>query len=254
MKFRNAIVRKPGRNLVEGLTSANLGLPNYEKALAQHAHYVQALHDCGLHVQKLDADDAHPDSTFIEDVALLTAHCAIITRPGVRTRRGETKKILPAIEKYYTNIEQISAPGTLEAGDIMMVADQYYVGLSTRTNQAGAAQLIKLLKQYDYTASIINMQDMLHLKTGLAYLENNVLLAVGEFLTNPEFKRFNIIEIPEEESYAANSIWINGTVLIPAGYPKSKALIESAGYEVVEVDVSEFRKLDGGLSCLSLRF
>lgn len=254
MIFKNAIVRKPCENLISGLTSADLGKPDYSKALVQHARYVQALQTCGVEVRVLNSDDAYPDSTFVEDVALLTPRCAIIMRPGAKTRRGETKGISPVIEEYYSNIEQIVAPGTLEAGDIMMVEDHYYIGLSTRTNVEGAEQLIQLLKQFDYTASIVNMQDMLHLKTGLAYLQNNVLLAFGEFLTKPEFRRFNIIEIPEEESYAANSIWVNGAVLIPAANPISKALIQTAGYKLIEVEVSEFRKLNGGLSCLSLRF
>ena len=135
-----------------------------------------------------------------------------------------------------------------------MVENHFYIGLSERTNVNGAEQTIKILEKYGMSGSMIKLNDVLHLKTGLAYLENNNLLVCGEFLSKPEFKKFNMIKIPEEESYAANCIWINGKVLIPEGYPKTKQKILNVGYAVIEVDVSEFRKLDGGLSCLSLRF
>lgn len=254
MKFNHAIVRQPCQNLVNGLTSAHLGSLDFEKSCKQHAQYVSVLRECGVKVEVLVADEQHPDSTFVEDVALLTPSCAIVTRPAEVSRRGETAQILPVLEKHYSNIEKITAPGTIEGGDIMMVADHYYIGLSARTNLVGAEQLISFLNQYGLNGSVVTMQEMLHLKTGLAYLENNVLLACGEFISKPEFQKFDMIETPEDEAYAANSIWVNDKVLAPAGYPKTSQLIVDAGYELINVDVSEFRKLDGGLSCLSLRF
>ena len=252
--FTNAIVRKPGRSMVHGLTKANLGKPDYEKAVVQHESYIRALKDCGLRVIVLEADENYPDSTFVEDTSLLTPHCAILTRPGAITRRGEIERIRNTISEFYNNIEVINSPGTVEAGDIMMVEDHFYIGLSERTNESGAEQVIGILNKYGMNGSMIKLKDVLHLKTGLAYLENNNLVVCGEFLSNPEFKKFNLIKIPEEESYAANCVWINGQVLIQKGYPKTKQKIIDAGYTVIEVDVSEFQKLDGGLSCLSLRF
>jgi len=143
----------------------------------------------------------------------------------------------------------------------MMVGEHYYIGLSERTNKEGAEQLIQILKNYGMSGSAVELKNVLHLKTGVAYLEHNNLVACGEFVTNPDFAKFNIIEIPEEESYAANCVWINDKVLIPKGYPISKQKILDAGlsrnmrgYSILEIDVSEFKKLDGGLSCLSLRF
>ena len=254
MKFNHAIVNQPCQNLVNGLTSADLGYPDFTNALKQHDQYVRSLRACGLKVEVLAADEQHPDSTFVEDAALLTPGCAIVMRPAEVPRRGETAQIVPVLEKHYSNIEKITAPGTIEGGDIMMVADHYYIGLSARTNLAGAEQLISILNQFGLNGSVVTMQEMLHLKTGLAYLENNVLLACGEFLSKPEFQTFDMIEIPEDEAYAANCIWVNDKVLVPSGYPKTSQLIADAGYELINVDVSEFRKLDGGLSCLSLRF
>ena len=252
--FSNAIVRKPGKSVIKGLTNANLGIPDYQKALDQHEFYVNVLKDCGLKVKELEADENFPDSTFVEDVALLTPHCAIITNPGAQSRNGEIVEMKRVVQEYYSDIEEILAPGTVEAGDIMMVGSHFYIGLSARTNLNGAEQVIRILNKYGMNSSVIKLEKVLHLKTGLAYLEKNNLAVCGEFLSNPEFKKFNIIEIPEEESYATNCVWINDKVLIPKGYPNTKQKIKNAGYFVVEIDVSEFRKLDGGLSCLSLRF
>ena len=244
--FSNAIVRKPGRSIINGLTKANLGIPDYREAVEQHNFYVSALKDCGLKVTELDADENFPDSTFVEDTALLTPHCAIITNPGALSRRGEIIGIKKVIKKYYTNIYEIHLPGTVEAGDIMMVGSHFYIGLSKRTNLNDAEQVISILKKNGMSGSVIKLEKVLHLKTGLSYLENNNLVACGEFLSNPEFKSFNIIEIPEEESYAANCVWINDRVLIPKGFPKTKQIIMDSGYYIIEVDVSEFQKLEIG--------
>jgi dimethylargininase len=252
--FNKAIVRAPARSMTLGLTSARLGIPDYNLALKQHDQYIKALKRCGIEVICLEADENFPDSTFVEDVALLTKHCAIITNPGAPSRRGEIQEMGDLLKNYYSNIYQVSDPGTVEAGDIMMAGDHFYIGLSERTNKEGAMQVIAILEKHDMTGSIIPLSEVLHLKTGLAYLENNNLLACGEFLDKPEFNEYNILEIEEDESYAANCIWVNNTVLIPSGYPKARSVIQEAGYEIIEVDVSEFRKLDGGLSCLSLRF
>jgi len=252
--FTKAIVRIPGRSFVNGITSVNLGLPNYELALKQHQNYVNALISCGLEVTVLPPDENFPDSTFVEDTALLTPHCAVITNPGAPSRKGEIIQMKKVLEKFYSDIEEIKDPGTVEAGDIMMVGNHFYIGLSERTNSEGAKQMIQILESYGMSGSVVELKNVLHLKTGVAYLEQNNLIACGEFVTNPIFKKFNIIEIPEEESYAANCVWINGKVLIPKGYPISKKRILDAGYLILEIDVSEFRKLDGGLSCLSLRF
>ena len=240
--------------MVNGITSASLGKPDYELALKQHDSYIAALEKCGLNVKVLAADENFPDSTFIEDAALCTRARAVITNPGAPSRRGETAGMKEVLSGFYNIIEEIRSPGTLEAGDVMMAGDHYYIGLSARTNNEGADQLIAILNKYGMTGSKIPLKEMLHLKTGLSYLENNNLLIYGEFLREREFDKFNKIIVEEEESYSANSVWINGRVLVPAGFKGTAKKVERAGYEVIEVDVSEFRKLDGGLSCLSLRF
>jgi dimethylargininase len=252
--FTKAIVRTPCRAMIEGITTANLGVPDYQHALNQHQDYITALKECGLTVTCLEADEKFPDSTFVEDVALMTPKCAIITNPGAISRRDEIISIRAVIESFYQNIETIENPGTVEAGDIMMIGSHFYIGLSERTNTDGAEQMITCLQKYGMTGSIITLTEVLHLKTGLGYLEDNKLLACGEFLSKPEFQQYDILEVEPDEAYAANSVWINGTVLTPKGFPKTKELILSTGYKVREVDVGEFQKIDGGLSCLSLRF
>lgn len=252
--FTRAIVRTPCRAMVDGISTAGLGAPDYQKALIQHADYVKALKECGLQVTVLPADENFPDSTFVEDVALLTPRCAILTNPGAPSRTMETRSILPHLGKLYQKVEIIEAPGSCEGGDIMMVGNHFYIGLSERTNLEGAQQVITILERHGLQGSVVRLKDVLHLKTGLGYLEDNNLLACGEFLDKPEFQPYNLLEVDNEEAYAANSVWVNNIVLTPAGFPKTRDLIRSAGYKIREVDVSEFQKLDGGLSCLSLRF
>lgn len=255
--FQHVIVRRPCPSVCDGITSApELGKPDYQKALCQHDAYIEALKRCGVDVTVLDAMDEFPDSCFVEDTAVLTPNCAIISNPGAPTRQRESFYMVETIKRFYPEdrIEYITPPGTLEGGDVMMVGNHFYVGLSARTNQEGCRQFIAALEKHGHTGSVVPLEKVLHLKTGLAYLENNNLLVAGEFCEKAEFARFNKIEIAPDESYAANCIWVNGTVLIPAGYPRARAAIEHAGYPVIEVDTSEFRKIDGGLSCLSLRF
>lgn len=254
LKFTRAIVRKPCRNMVLGLTSADLGVPDFDLAVLQHQQYIAALKKCGLDVIVLEADENYPDSVFMEDVALLTPEVAVITNPGAESRKGEINGVKHVLDHYFDHVESIDAPGTVEAGDIMMAGAHFYIGLSARTNKAGASQMTALLNRYGMTASTVPLKEMLHLKTGLSYLENNNLLVTGEFLDNPEFTKFNVVPVPSREAYAANSVWINGHVLVPEGFPETQIQIEKLGYDVIPVQVSEFRKLDGGLSCLSLRF
>ena len=252
--FTKALVRLPCRNIVRGLTTAGLGAPDHEKALVQHAAYVSALQGCGLAVTVLAADEEYPDSVFIEDTAVLSEKVAVITRPGAASRRSEEDAVAAALQKFYDRLECISAPGTLEGGDVMRAGDDFYIGISARTNPEGARQLAMILQKYGYAAKTVPLRHVLHLKTGVAYLENNRLLAGGEFLDHPLLSNFEIVPVPAAEAYAANSVWISGRVLVPAGFHKTIQAIEKLGYEAVPVDVSEFRKLDGGLSCLSLRF
>ncbi len=255
--FKNVIVRTPCKALIEGITSApELGKPDYEKALIQHGAYIEALKQCGVNVKVLDANERFPDSCFVEDAAVITKHCAIITNPGAMSRNREAELIIPAIQEFFSDdkIEYIIHPGTLDGGDVMMIGDHFYVGKSARTNEEGIRQFIAILEKYNLTGSEVTLNEVLHLKTGVNYIENNNLLVSGEFVEKEDFKDFHKILIPEGEDYAANCIWVNGTVIVPANYPGVEKIVKDLGYKVLLVDTSEYRKVDGGLSCLSLRF
>lgn len=252
--FTKAIVRDPARTLNKGLTEARLGKPDYELALRQHAAYVEALEACGVTVITLEADDRFPDSVFVEDVAICTPEGAIITRPGAPSRREETSLIQDEISRHFSKVCRIESPGTLDGGDILQTGSHFYIGLSNRTNAEGAAQLQSFLQEFGYTSSVVTLEEVLHLKTGVSYLGKNTLLVSGEFVDKKEFNDFRKIIVKPEEAYASNAIRVNEKVLIPEGFPDTQGQLETAGFESLTVPMSEFEKLDGGLSCLSLRF
>lgn len=254
--FQNAIVRTPSSSLIHGLTtSAELGKPDYEQALVQHQNYIHVLTQCGVEVTILPALDNYPDSCFVEDVSLLTHQFALLTRPGARARQGEVKEIEETIKQFFRDkISRIAAPGTLEAGDVLQVENHFYIGLSARTNIEGAEQMIQTVTQYGYSASTVSLNEFLHLKTGISYLGQGYALVSGELINHPALSQLKQIIVPPKETYAANCIVVNGTVLLPQGHPETLKEITTRGFPVIELDVSEFKKVDGGLSCLSLRF
>ena len=254
--FTRAIVRRPCRNMINGITTADLGQPDYELACEQHARYIHALRSLGLEVTVLPPLEEYPDSCFVEDPAVLNRDCALLTNPGAPSRNGEKDELLPELTRFYS-LEQlycIQAPGTVEGGDVMQVGSDYYIGRSLRSNEEGCRQFSRIMQEEGYRVTTVELREFLHLKSGLSYLENNVLLVTGEFVDHPLFASFDRIVVPTEEAYAANSLWINGTVLVPEGFPQTLSRIREAGYPTLVLDMSEFRKLDGGLSCLSLRF
>jgi dimethylargininase len=258
MKFTQAIARIPGSNFADGITtSSSLGMPDYSITLQQHNAYLQALKHCGLSLTLLDADLNHPDSTFVEDVAVLTPHCAILTNPGADSRKGEVTAIQPALQKFYSKFRNISAPGTLDGGDICEAGQHFFIGISERTNEAGASQLAAFLADEGYTSSnisIIGVPGILHLKSGIAYIGDNTLVLINALADRPEFKSYRIIRVDDAEAYAANCVRINDYVIMPSGYPKLQAALEAFDYKPLPLDMSEYRKMDGGVSCLSLRF
>jgi len=259
--FTKAIVRIPGSNFADGLTTVSLGIPHLDEVLTQHAHYCDALRECGLELTILMPDLAHPDSTFVEDAAILTPQAAILTRPGAASREGEVAAIRPTIEHFYFAPLTIDPPGTVDGGDICEAEDHFFIGISLRTNEEGARQLAAHLNSLGYTASTIDIRSMtsiLHLKSGISYIGDNTLVVMEEMADNPqfnsEFARFNLIRVSPAESYAANCVRINHRVLIAEGFPHLRDELTARGFNPLVLNMSEFQKMDGGLSCLSLRF
>ena len=254
--FTHAIVRVPGSNFDAGLTSVSLGRPQFDRVIEQHRRYCEALAKCGLALTKLDADLRFPDSTFVEDTAVLTAHGAILTRPGAESREGEVDAIRPAILDFFPSTLTIEAPGTLDGGDICEAEDHFFLGLSHRTNEEGARQLAAYLDGLGYSSSVIDVRPMtsiLHLKSGISYIGDNTLVVMEEMAENPQFRKFNLIQVRPEESYAANCVRVNDRVLMAAGFHELAAELRARRFNPLVLEMSEFQKMDGGLSCLSLR-
>jgi dimethylargininase len=255
--FKQAIVRIPGSNFSQGLTSVDLGVPSFDHVLEQHARYCEALRECGLSVTILDADMNHPDSTFVEDTAVLTAHSAVLTRPGAPSREGEVAAIRPVVCRFFDSIVDIQAPATLDGGDICEAEHHFFLGLSHRTNEEGARQLAEHLAREGYTSSVIDVRGMntiLHLKSGISYIGNNTLVVMEEIAGHELLAGYDLIPVAREESYGANCVRVNERVLVAAGYPQLTADLIARGFHPLVLEMSEFQKMDGGLSCLSLRF
>ncbi len=249
--YTKAIVRRPGRNFANGITTSNLGQPDFGKALEQHAAYCEALIMCGVELTILDADERYPDGCFVEDTAVVNSRVKVISRPGADTRRGEEEAISRVLAGFGPT-ESIIAPGTLEGGDILRAENHYFIGISERTNTEGASQLSAILGKHGFTSSVVRVEAGLHLKSDIAYLGN------GNFISTPVFSHVahpaNTIILDPEEYYSANCLRVNDYLLIAKGFPKSKKKILDLGYNIIELDMSEFRKMDGGLTCLSLLF
>jgi len=252
-----AIVRPPAPTFHRGLTTAALGAPDLALAVRQHAAYCRALEDSGLRVIRLAPDPAHPDSPFVEDTVVLSGECAILTRPGAPARRGEIAAIEPEIATHYAKVARIEAPGTLDGGDVCDCDDHVLIGISARTNPAGAEQLARVFTDHGRAASLVDIRHsrrLLHLKSGVSYLGDGRVAVVAALGDHPELRRYEQVRVGEDEEYAANAVRVNDVVLVAAGYPRFARALGDLGYGVVPLDVSEFRKMDGGLSCLSLRF
>lgn len=254
--FTKAIVRAPAANFSAGLTSVDLGTPDYELALKQHEAYCCALETCGLDLIRLPADERHPDSTFVEDAAIVTRRGAVITRPGAESRLGEIHEIERALRHHFETLSAITAPGTVDGGDVCEAGDHFFIGVSRRTNEAGAHQLAGILGSFGYSSSLIDIRglsNILHLKSGMAWLGSDRLVVIDALSERKEFSGYELIRVNSPEEYAANCVFINDRTLVPAGFPGLERQLDDLGHRTIPVEMSEFRKMDGGLSCLSLR-
>lgn len=255
--FSKAIVRAPSENFADGLTSVDLGVPVFEKAIEQHRAYCEALQRCGLSLVELEPDAKYPDSTFVEDTAILTEKCAVIMQPGAASRSGEALSMAETLSKYYDKLDKVRPPGTIDGGDVCQIDNHFLIGISDRTNAEGAQQLSKYLQAAGFTSGHIDIRGingLLHLKSGISYLGENRILVTDALAGEKQLEGFEVVDVPEGEEYAANCIRVNDHLLFAAGFPKLRNKLEVLGYNIIELQMSEFQKMDGGLSCLSLRF
>jgi dimethylargininase len=256
-RFTRAIVRPPSSNFADGLTSVSLGTPDFKRALAQHGRYCDALERCGLTLVRLPEDPQYPDATFVEDTAVLSARCNVLTRPGAASRAGEVETMRGVLSAAVVNANEIIEPGSLDGGDICELGDHFFIGVSHRTNWDGAAQLAALLTKARYSSSCIDIRaipGILHLKSGIAALDDERIVAIDSLVDHPVLKGRELLRVAPGEEYAANCVRVNDHLLIADGFPKMRRTLEELGYDLIVLDMSEFEKMDGGLSCLSLRF
>jgi len=252
--FSHAITRKPCENFARGLTTTVSSEPaDYGLMLKQHEAYLEALSVAGLEVIVLDPQPDYPDAHFVEDTAVVTADVAVITIPGADARQGEEESIIPVLADF-RKIERIQAPGTVDGGDVLQVGNHFFIGLSERTNQAGAVQLGRILQRYDNTWNTVAVGAGLHFKSSVNCVGPKTLLVTPDFAANKQLEEYDQIVVDRTETYAANALLVNEHLLIPAGYPKTCKQLKALGLNMIELEVSEVHKMDGGLTCMSLRF
>jgi dimethylargininase len=223
------------------------------RAAAQHEAYRARLESLGVRVLHLPAEAAMPDAVFVEDTAVVLDEFAVITRPGAASRQRETASIANALSRHRP-LHFIQAPATLEGGDVLRVGRTLFVGQSTRTNREGIETLTRLLAPHGYHVLSVEVRGCLHLKTGCTFLGGNTLLLNRDWVSATAFAGFELLDVPKSEPFAANTLRIGDTILLPASVPRAHSMLESRGFAIQTLDIAELQKAEAGLSCLSLLF
>lgn len=253
--FNRAIVREPGRSVVDGLRSTPNAHPDYDNILREHAAYAAALEAAGLAVEMLSPLEPYPDSVFVEDPALVFPEGAILLRPGAPSRLGETEDMRRVLQENFVVVLELDGYGYVDGGDVMATPDAVLVGVSSRTNRDGANALTRKLQAFGRKTRIVEVpKGVLHLKTGVSLLDEETILATPDIAQSDVFTAFRTFVVPPGEEGAANALRINDTVLIGACYPRTIERLAKEGVRVAALPVSEIAKLDAGLSCMSLRW
>jgi dimethylargininase len=254
-QFTRAITRLPARSIVNGLRAEDIGDPDYEQMLRDHVHYVATLRQAGAEVIELPALERFPDSVFVEDVALCLPEAAILMRPGAASRAGEVAHMAPVLRDFYAQVVELEGPGFIEGGDILVTSKEILVGRSERTDAAGIKALAAIVGRWDYRLREVHTPPgVLHFKTDCSLLDAETIMATRRLDASGCFQGYRVIHTADGEEAAANAIRYNDLVLMPAGFARTRERLLEAGYQVHEINNSECAKLDGGMSCLSLRF
>ncbi|UCH61686.1 MAG: dimethylargininase [Fidelibacterota bacterium] len=222
-------------------------------AARQHTTYCDILQSHGLEVIELDINRDYPDSVFVEDTAVVLDELAVMANPGVLSRQGEVTNMEPVLARYRP-ITRIQPPATLDGGDVLLVGKKIFVGLSSRTNQAGVYALADILKPFGYDVIQIAVTGCLHLKSAITAVDNETLLANPDWFNHSPFTGLRIIPVSKEEPWAANALRLDDMVYLAAGFPKTVDILTSQGYAVSTIDISELQKAEAGLTCSSLIF
>lgn len=254
-QFTHALSRAPSKSVTDGLRARDQGDPDPLAFAAEHAAYVSALRDAGCTVTVLPADEAFPDSVFIEDPALVLNGTAIVLRPGAQTRLGEAAALRPSLVENMNDVIDLETAGYVDGGDILCTDARVLLGLSARTNALGAEDLRPIVEGLGYTLEVLQTPpEILHFKTESSLLDQDTVLATPALAASGAFKGLNVIETAQGEEAAANAIRVNDFVFLSAGYPKTEERLEAAGYKLKILNTSQAALVDGGLSCMSLRY
>ncbi len=254
IEFTRAVTRKPSASIINGLRATDIGTPDLAQMLDDHTHYVATLRETGAEVVELLPLEAYPDAVFVEDTALCLPEGAIMMRPGAPTRAGEVDGMAPILREFYDVVLDINGPGFIEGGDILVTSREILVGRSERTDAAGVAELQSLVDRWGYKVrEVFTPEGVLHFKTDCSLLDTETILATKRLDASGCFEGYQVIHTADGEEVAANAIRFNRFVLMAAGFPKTATRLRDAGFEVREINNTECAKLDGGMSCLSLR-
>jgi dimethylargininase len=254
--FTHAITRRPSASITRGLRAVDTGTPDLALMQVHHDTYIAALRETGANVIELPPLDAYPDGVFVEDTALCLPQGAVIMRPGAASRLGEAAEMAPHLRALYGQVVQITGKDSfIEGGDILVTEREILVGRSARTNAAGIAELTALVSPWGHTVREVHTPPgVLHFKTDCSLLDADTVLSTKRLSASGCFTGYKVLDVPEGEEAAANTIRFNDLILMPSGFPKTREAITAAGFTVREIGNSECAKLDGGMSCLSLRF
>ncbi len=252
--FNSAIVRLPGKSVVNGLR-ANAGpAPVFEKVLAEHAAYIEALRHAGVRVDVLEALEQFPDSVFVEDPALVFSEAAVLLSPGAPSRSQEAEALNSSLAARFPALLRLSE-GHADGGDILVTPKCAFIGLSARTDESGAIALRCLLASIGIASQVVNTpRGTLHLKSDCSLIDEETVLATEDLADTGLFDGFKILAVPHDERAAANAVRANDVVLVSAGCPRTADMLANHGVKVVPLPVSEIARIDAGLSCMSLRW
>lgn len=254
-RFTRAVTRRPGHEAAGGLRAQDAGDPDPARMLADHAVYVAQLRDAGVEVVELPAAPGFADAQFVEDVALCLPEGVVMMRPGAPSRLGEVEVMEPVLAGMFPALRRIAGPGHVEAGDILWTGREVLIGLSARTDRAGAEELRAILAPWGHELRLVETPPgVLHFKTDCSLLGPGVILSTERLAASRCFAGYEVVAVPEGEEAAANLIRVNGRVLMAAGFPRTAAMLRAAGHDVREIPNRECALIDGGMSCLSLRF
>lgn len=220
-------------------------------ARKQHHEYVKALAQLGCQVIELPEEADLPDSVFVEDTAFILPEVAVITRPGADSRKPETESITRALSPHRPLVH-VTAPASVDGGDVLVLDKNIYIGLSTRSNMQAVNQLNNLLDNFGYTVHGIELTDCLHLKTAVTRVDDKTLLINKNWVDASHFNSFDLIEVDASEPFAANCLPVNGQIIYPTAFPNTQRKLEEKGFRVVNVNLDELAKAEGAVTCCSL--